>query len=317
MTQDATSAAPTERRDRLKQLRAFCETARFGNFSRAAEYLMSSQPAVSTQVRALEEQLGVHLFQRRGPRIVLTRVGEDLYRIAMPLVQGFLQVPELFAEQHHGVEARWLRIGAGEVSAAYLLPEPLKRFRARHPGVRIELKTGSGATRLDWLRSFEIDVVVVAVDVVDALPPDIEFFPWCRSEAVLVTPEDHPLADQTSVTLESVIRYPLVAPLPGSYTRQIHDMALRLRGVNPRVVLEVEGWGAVMNNVAAGVGVAFVPDVCVTEFEPVRQVRLTPRPVHRVYGAAVRRDRLITNAADRFVRLLIDDAKEPVETPAP
>ena len=312
MTQDATSAAPTERRDRLKQLRAFCETARFGNISRAAEYLMSSQPAVSTQVRALEEQLGVHLFQRRGPRIVLTRVGEDLYRVAMPLVQGLLRLPELFAEQHHGVEARWLRIGAGEVSAAYLLPEALKRFRARHPGVRIDVKTGSGGVRLDWLRNFELDVVVAALD---AVPADIEFFPFRRSEVVLVTPEDHPLADHPSVTVESALRYPLVAPLPGNYTRRVHDVVLRMRGMTPRVVLEVEGWGALMNHVAAGVGIAFVPDVCVTEYEPVRQIKLTPRTAHRVYGAAVRRDRLITNAAGRFVRLLVGDPKESVETP--
>ena len=84
---------------------------------------MSSQPAVSLQVRTLEEELGVLLFERRGPRITLTRVGESLYQLAMPLVEGMDRLPNTFAEKHHGVVADVLRIGAGQTSAgSYLLP---------------------------------------------------------------------------------------------------------------------------------------------------------------------------------------------------
>ena len=81
-------AVTSARGDRLKQLRAFCPAARRGSVSRAAEHLMASQPAVSTQIRVLESELGVALFERRGPRIVLTRAGKSLYERAMPLVVG-------------------------------------------------------------------------------------------------------------------------------------------------------------------------------------------------------------------------------------
>ena len=298
--------------DQLKQLRSFCETARHGSITRAAQQIQSSQPAVSNQVRMLEEELGVRLFERRGPRVVLTQVGDNLYRIAMPLVQGLLRLPDLFADRCHGVDPRWLNIGAGEVSAAYLLPGPLERFRARYPGVRIEVRTGNGSARLDWLRSFEVDVVITAFD---AVPPDIEFQPFRRSQFVLATPEDHPLADRPFVTPESWARYPLVAPVSGHYARQAMDVLLRLRGIVPRIVLEVEGWGAMLNHVAAGVGIAFVPDVAVVESERVRKISLRPRTVNRVYGAATRRGEPMASAARWLVESLASASPDVVDAP--
>ena len=301
MTNPDASPVPTARRDRLRQLRAFCETARYGSITLAARKLLLSQPSVSVQVRTLEEELGVRLFERRGPRVALTQVGESLYRISMPLVQGLLRLPESFAERYHSADPGWLSIGAGEISAAYLLPDLLERFRARYPGVRIEVRTGSGLARLDWLRNFEVDIVVAAFDIV---PHDIEFKPFRSSEFVLATPEDHPLAERGSVTLQSVLRYPLVAPVSGHHARQALDVLLHLRGGNSHIALEVEGWGAMLNHVAAGVGIAFVPDVAIPESERVRKISLRPRTAHRVYGMATLRDGHMPLAASWLVENL-------------
>ena len=95
-----------DKRDRLKQLRAFCHAARLGSISRATEQVMASQPAGSLQVCTLEEELGVPLFERRGPRISLTVAGQSLYRLAMPLVVGHAsthyvtQVAEVILRRH-------------------------------------------------------------------------------------------------------------------------------------------------------------------------------------------------------------------------
>ena len=299
MTRGAHPPALSARRDRLRQLRAFCESARHGSISRAAERLGSSQPAVSMQVRALEDELGVSLFERRGPRIALTRVGMSLYRAAVPVVEGLQRLPALFAEERDGVAPRWLRIGAGQVSAAYLLPEPLERFRARHPGARIEVRTGPGPERLDWLRHFELDA---AVGVVDPGAPGIEFHPLRTSTMVLATPPDHPLAERAHpVEPAELNRLPFIAPTPARHARRLQDTLLHLHGVTPRVLVEVDGWGAILNHVAAGVGVAFVPDVCVTGTERVATVAARARPVRRVYGVAVRRERLMPLAARHFL----------------
>ena len=298
MTRGAGAPAGSARRDRLKQLRAFCEAARHGSISRAAERLGSSQPAVSMQVRALENELGATLFERRGPRIALTRVGRSLYHAAVPVVEGLTRLPALFAEERGGVAPRWLRIGAGQVSASYLLPGPLERFRARHPAVRIEVRTGTGPERLEWLRRFEIDA---ALGVVDTEVPGIEFHPLRTSTMVLATPPDHPLAGRGPVEPEALNRLEFIAPTPVQHTRRLQDTLLRVHGVTPRVRVEVDGWGAILNHVAAGVGVAFVPDVCLDGTEGVATVAVNARAVPRVYGVAVRREQLMSLAARRFL----------------
>ena len=295
------------RRDRLKQLRAFCHAARLGSISRAAEQVMSSQPAVSLQVRTLEEELGVLLFERRGPRIALTRVGESLYQLAMPLVEGMDRLPDTFAEQYHGVVSDVLRIGAGQTSASYLLPRYLKRFREQYPGIQIEVRTGTGQQRLAWLRAYELDLIVAAMDIP---PSDVEFHPIFDSDPVLITSVDHPLAGRDSLAIEEVAPYPFVGHASTQYVRQVAEVVLRLHGVAPDVVVEVDGWSVITNYVAAGIGISFVPDLCLTEHDPLWKISLKSYIPQRRYGAITRRDRLMTLAASRFLRIMASDLPE-------
>ena len=306
-TEDAGSSATATRRDRFKQLRAFCEAVRVGSISGAARTLESSQPVVSKQVQTLEQELGVALFRRSGARIAPTRAGTNLRRIALPLVEGLARLPERFEEHHHGVDFDVLRIGAGEVSGGYVLPAMVSRFRARWPRTRVEVRAGTGAERLAWLRGFELDIALIATDDV---PDDIEFHRLGQANAVVATPEGHPLARCERVAIEALARYPMVAPQAGRHVRHIQDTVLRLHGVHPRIVLEVEGWGSMLNHVAAGVGIALVPDLCVGPYEPVRTVRLEHPYAMRTYGVAVRRDRLAALAARRFVEVAVSGAQD-------
>ena len=296
-----------QRRDRLKQLRAFCQTARLGSITRAAPLVMSSQPAVSMQIRALEEELGAALFERRGPRITLSLIGRRLYRFAMPLVQKADRLPDTFAEEHFGVTVDHLRIGAGQVSAACLLPEYLKEFRERYPDTRVEVSTGSGRQRLDWLLDHEMDLVVVAMD---SVPPDVEFHPIRDSGSVLITPEDHPLAGRESVTVEEAAAWPLVGHRSGDYVRQFADTVTRMRGVASDYVVEVDGWGVIVNYVMAGVGVAVVPDLCLTEHDRVWRIPFDGVVPPRRYGAVTRRDGPISLAASRFLEIVVAGCRE-------
>ena len=290
------------RRDRLKRLRAFCSAARFESVSRAAEQLISSQPAVSTQIRTLEEELGVLLFERRGRRIVLSRIGQTLYRLAMPLVEGMDRLPDTFLEKRYGVVSDDLRIGAGQVSAAHVLPEFLKRYRESYAGIRISVNIGTGKQRLDWLRNHELDLVVAAMDIP---PPDVEFRPVVESELVLITPEDHPLAGRDFVTLEEAAAYPFVGHTTEHYARQVAEVVLRLQGVAPDVAVEVDGWDVITNYVAAGVGISVVPDVCLTDHDRVWKIRLKGIVPLRKYGAITRRDGPLSLAASRLLEVMV------------
>ena len=289
---------PESRRDRLKQLRAFCEAVRAGSLSGAARALDASQAVVSGHVRTLETELGAALFRRAGSGIAPTRIGVHLHRIARPLVEGLERLPDLFEEYHTGVAAEVLRIGAGQISGGYVLPEFVRRFQARFPRTRIEVHTGTGAERMNWLRGFELDLVVGAIHPV---PGDIAFHPLVHADMVVVTPQGYPLGRYERVAIETLGDHRLVAQPAGHQVRTILDVSLALHGVRPHVVLEVEEWGSTLNHVAAGVGIALVPDVCVSADEPVCRVAIEPGFRLRTYGVAMRRDGLVSLGARRFV----------------
>ena len=300
----AAERPPSSRGDRLKQLRAFCHAARLGSITRAAEYIHSSQPAVSQQVRALEEELEITLFERNGPRIALSPAGRQLYKAAMPVVVGMDRLPDTFAEQHRGEISGEFQIAAGRATATYVVPEYLKRFRDRHPGIRVNVKTGTGRERMDWLRAYEVDVVFGAMDVT---PPDLKFHFTFPSRYVLITPEDHPLAGRSSVDIAEASEYPAIVPLAGSYVRRVADMVVRQHGLAIDVVVEVDGWSVIKRYVESGVGISVVPDLCLTDRDRVWRIPFDRYFSDRRYGVLMRRDNVPSLAADRFLQLLDTD----------
>ena len=297
----AAERPPSTRGDRLKQLRAFCHAARLGSITRAAEYIFSSQPAVSQQVRALEDELTVTLFDRNGPRIALSAAGRQLYEVAMPVVAGMDRLPDTFAEQHRGEITGEFHIAAGRSSAAFVVPEHLRRFRERYPGIRVNVRTGTGSERLDWLRAYEVDIVFGAIDVP---PPDLEFHFVFPSQHVLITSEDHPLAGRESVELAEAVDYPAIVPVKGSYVRRVAEMVVRQHGLAIDVVLEVDGWSVIKRYVEAGVGISVVPNLCLTDRDRVWRIPFDRYFSDRRYGVLMRRDNVPSLAAERFIHLM-------------
>ncbi len=300
----ASDRQSTARGDRLKQLRAFCHAARLGSITRAAEYVFSSQPAVSQQVRALEDELAIALFDRYGPRVSLTPAGRKLYLIAMPAVVGMDRLPDTFAERHWGEIAGEFQLAAGRATAAYVVPKYLKRFRERHPGTRVKVRTGTGLERLSWLRAYEVDIVFGALDVV---PPDLDFHPVFASRHVLIVPEDHPLAGRESVELREAAAYPAIVHRGSHHVRRVADMIARLHGCTIDAVVEIDGWNVIKRYVAAGVGISVVPDLCLTDRDRVWRIPFDRYFSERRYGVFKRRDESLSLAAERFIQLMAPD----------
>ena len=303
--------------DRLRQLRAFCHTARLESMTRAAEYLHSSQPSVSQQVRALERELSLDLFERRGVRLTLTPAGKRLYRLAFPVVTGMDRLPNAFADRYHVSDPGELVIAAGQSTAAFVLPGYLERFRERQPRVRVHVRCGGGRERVEWLRAWEVDVALGAMDVP---PPDLLYRHIFSCSHVLVTPVDHPLAGRDSFEVGELASHPLVLPRAGFYARQMMDTHMRLHGFVPEVAAEVEGWNAVKRYVEAGVGISVVPEICLTERDRVRRIRVDHLLPRMSYGMLARRDGNgeldrtgLTVAAQHFIELLIPDSPAAAE----
>ena len=206
--------APTPRfpykSDRLKPLRAFCQTVRLGSVSRAAEALFVSQPAITLQLQALERELGVSLFERSGRRLAPSREGEVLYELAQPLVAGLDGLDATFREKVSGLEAGELNVAANSSTILYLLPKIVEHFRQQHPEVKLTLHNAASADGTDLLRS---DAVDLAVGSVLDVPADLSYAPVYRFEPMLITPpvSDARLSGVPGAKLE---RRPIIARQP-------------------------------------------------------------------------------------------------------
>ncbi|QSX79042.1 LysR family transcriptional regulator [Agrilutibacter solisilvae] len=289
--------------DRLKPLRAFCQTARLGSVSRAAEALYLSQPAVTLQLQALERDLGVRLLERSGRRITLTREGQELYELARPLVEGLDGLDSAFRDRVSGLDAGDLQVAAGSSTILYLLPKIVEAFQARHPEVRLSLHNVTGAGGLELLRS---DAVDLAVGSMLDVPADLDYAPVYRFEPMLITPRDHPLAHKPELALGDLSPYGLILPPKRLTTYRLVDLVFHQNRVPYTVALEVGGWEVIKQYVAMGLGISIVTAICLTDAD---RERLAARSLaryfpSRTYGVVVRKGKFLSPQARAFTELI-------------
>jgi aminoethylphosphonate catabolism LysR family transcriptional regulator len=238
---------------RYSQIRAFHQVALHGGFSRAAEMLNQTQPALSDQVRRLEEEHDVLLFHREGRRIRLTEAGEALFL----LTRRFFEAEDAIAE--HLEHARSALAGRLRIMAdsALHITAALGRFRARHPDVFVEISTGNSEEVLAALRAYEVEIGIVG-SVAPA--PDLEMLDLGETPIVAIAARGLLPAGTVSLRLEDLRRYPLVFREKGSRTRQGLEQEARRQGVRLTPAIEVEGREAMREVVASGAGVGFVSE---------------------------------------------------------
>lgn len=238
----------------LRQLRAFELLVRRGSFTRVARELGLSQPAVSTQIRTLEEELGVKLLERLPRQVLLTPAGEVLLEYAQRLI-NLEEEARLALADLAGLQSGCLRVGASSIIGTYLLPEILGEFKRRHPGLRIITSIGPSQRVVDSLQAHAIDV-----GLVEAAHPwgDLAAETFCEDELVLIVSSRHPWADRPSVRPEELAGQPYVAGEPESGTRAQVEAGLQSVGIKVVPTLELGGMEAIKNSVIAGLGVAFI-----------------------------------------------------------
>ena len=289
------------KRDRLKLFRVFCHVARLGSITRAAEHLGLGQPTVSQQVRALETELGTRLFERKGPHIALAAAGESLYRVAMPLVEGMDGLHEAFAERKERVSGM-IRIAAGHGAATFMLPRFLSRFGKHYPGVRFRIMRRAIREVPELLLSREEDVFFDGgkVDL-----KGIDRYQVSSYNLALIVPLGHPLAGRESVDLNEVAAYPAIVPASGTRSRAIGDLRASQLGIELNVAVEAHGWGMIKRYVEAGIGVAVVPDFCLTEQDEVSVIPLSHHFRERGYWMYARPSRPHGSpTVGRFIRFV-------------
>ena len=246
----------------FSQLRTFEAVARLNSFSRAADELFLTQPAVSAQVLALENALKLKLFDRVGKTFTITESGRVVLRCAQDLHQRVQQMQtELddLSNLHRGT----LRIGASHVVGMYLFPEILSRFRDLYPLVELVVKVQPSRQVIDMLLRGELDIGVIGEG--NAVADErIAVKPIMEDELIVIAPPHHPMAEAGSITPAQLSQMPFVFPARDSASGESILDQIHAAGITLHSVLEFGNVGAVKKAVEAGMGVSIVSRFAVT-----------------------------------------------------
>jgi len=285
-----------------RQLQAFCAVVEKKSFSQAAEKLGVTQPAVSLQVRALEQRVGQTLLDRSGRRVEPTEAGKRLYRSAQRMLALEQQLFEEVSEDDAGLHGT-LSIGASTGPGAHLVPLLLCEFQRAHPDLHVALSIWDTQTVIDRVSERELELGVVG-----ALRRhrSLEFEPLVRDEIVLAVPPGHRAAGGT-LSVEELQEETLIVMQEGAGVRQVVEeelrrAGLRLRGVEPKLELGLQE--SIKSAVGAGYGVSFISRTAI-EGELTAGTLAAARvegvePARQIY--VVRgRGRAATRAADEFL----------------
>lgn len=240
-----------------RQLAAFCEVVERRSFSLAAERLGVTQPAVSLQIRALEEKLGNTLLDRSGRRVEPTEAGERLYRRAQRLLQAEAQLLNDLCEESDGALRGTLAIGASTGPGSQLIPLLLCDFQEIHPELRVSLSISDTQAVIDQVADRRLELGVVGAR---RRHRSLRFEPLVRDVIVLIVPPDHGFAGR-EISVEELRGENLILMQEGAGVRQVIEAefrkaGLKLREFEPRLELGLQE--SVKTAVAAGHGVSFI-----------------------------------------------------------
>ncbi|MDG1680111.1 MAG: LysR substrate-binding domain-containing protein [Tateyamaria sp.] len=236
---------------RHSQLRAFHYVAYLGGFSRAAEFLFLTQPAISEQVRKLEQDHDVLLFHRERKRVRLTNEGEQLFRYTKQYFEVEKKIEEYLSATSAVVDGE-LRIVA---DSAHHITFLLGKFCKQYPHVSVTLNTGNTESILENLRAYNAEIGIVG-----AVPQgkDMEILDLGSTEITAFAANDFPLSSKRSLTIKDLSKLPLIFRESGSKTRQKLVDEAKKHGINLKPAIVAEGREAVREVVASGAGIGFV-----------------------------------------------------------
>jgi DNA-binding transcriptional LysR family regulator len=239
------------------QLHIFYAVAQKNSFSAAAQALHMTQPAVTMQIRALEQYFGVRLFHRSTKRVELTDAGRSLLPLATKSVELMKETERTMARFTQNLKGK-LQLGASLTFGEYILPRILGPFSAQYPNISVSMKVMNTSQIVEEILNHQLTFGLVEAHVEH---PDLLIEPVLSDELKLVLPAGHPLCKAECVDIEEVLKYPFVLREKGSGTRQVMEEELTRRGIDLerlQVVSELGSTGAVKSAVEAGLGLSIL-----------------------------------------------------------
>ncbi|MEP6986235.1 MAG: LysR family transcriptional regulator [Chloroflexota bacterium] len=295
----------------LHLLRIFTTVATTGNFSQAAKQLFISQPAVSRGVQELERQLDLVLIDRSMNSFTLTEGGRLLYQHGLHIFAAE-RAAEIALEELHGLVRGQLALGASQTIGTYLLPPLLRQFHRRYPGVRLMLDILNTHQIIERLVSAPLDLAFVEGPVDQ---PNLIISPWRVDTLVVIAAPDHPLVKKQPLSAADILTQPFIMREIGSGTRENIEMAVKARGVQLDIAMELGGTSAIKEAVAAGLGISIVSEATIKLERTVGKLVVLDVPdfiLTRTMSQIAVAQRPLSRAATIFQNMLKDGVSEQV-----
>jgi DNA-binding transcriptional LysR family regulator len=295
----------------LRQLQVFEKVANHLNYSRAAEELYLSQPAVSMQIKQLEGHVGLPLFEQMGKKIFLTEAGSELFKYARTIAQQIAEIEAVFDEMKG--------LGQGKLTlsvvntANYFTPQLLAIFCQRHPNINVILQVANRDAVLKQLADNSTDLAIMG------LPPsdeDISATKFMDNPLVVIAQPSHPLAKLKQVKLVQLAQHSFVSREQGSGTRSAMERMFAQHHIRPRISMEMETNEAIKQAVQAGLGLGVLSLHSIElELETKRLVMLNVEhfPLLRHWFVAYRHNKRLSSAALAFKDFLLSESRS-IET---
>jgi DNA-binding transcriptional LysR family regulator len=296
----------------LRQLRYALAVATHRHFTKAAASVPVAQPALSHQIKLLELELGIELFERSRGGVRLTEAGEIfIARARRALTEVDAARDEIAAL--NGLTRGRLVLGAMQALGGLDLPRLLATFHAAHPGIEVSLREDSTRDMLTMAASGEIDLAIAALDV--ERPPGLDALPLVREPVLMAVPTSHPLARREFVAVGDFRHETFIFFGHGTGLRTITEQAAERAGFTPRVGFETRSLDRLIALVSEGLGVALVPAYTVRDPRPPGITVLPVSPaINRTVGAVWRADHRHAPATTAFLALLREHADPPNRT---
>lgn len=298
-----------ESRVTIHQLRVFKTVVDQAGFTRAAEALHLSQPAVSHQMKGLAHALGTPLFEDSVRRTQLTAAGELLHEHAGRILAEFRSAGRAIDELH-GLRRGTLRVFGDTTVGIYVLPDVLGAFKEAHPGIDVHLDVGNRQQLLDRFRTEAADFGVIGhLWEHPAVPLTVE--PFLPNELVAIASPRHPLARAARISIDRLAEELFIVREPGSGTRETADAALDRADRPVRILMELASNGAIKRAVARGLGVSILSRYAVSlelKLGLVVELPVIGFPLHRQWHLVHRRDRRLSPVGAAFLAFIADGA---------
>jgi DNA-binding transcriptional LysR family regulator len=293
------------------QLHTFLEIVRLKSFSKAAQTCYRTQPAISAQVRQLEQELRTELFERFGSRISLTTAGKIFADYAEQILDLRRRAQDAIAELESNPRGE-LIIAANEATCIYVLPKVFSRYRELFPAVQLQVNRSYGSRVVEAVMDNSADFGLTQLPVNEKR---VEVVNVHQDEVCLIVPSGHPLAGRSGVTAADITPWFLVLPQQGKTRTRLNEWLEPVED-EVRISMELDSTEMMKRFVMAGMGVTFLAvSNCREEIAAgkLRALSLLPEPLIRRLGLIYRKDKALSKAALGFIHVVLDQMADKLK----